>query len=92
MDLLTILLLICLAAGGIAYDAYEHPKTLIVNIVHRGSDTGTGLDKGGGDVLVSGGYRPPLMTNPYLELARVHATLSFSADAVTLRPPLGVTQ
>ena len=46
MDLTTLLLLFGLAAGGIAYDAYEHPKTLIVKVIQRGNDTGTGLDKG----------------------------------------------
>jgi hypothetical protein len=46
MDLITLVGLFFLAVGGVALDAYQHPKTLVIKIVHHGDDTGAGLDRG----------------------------------------------
>jgi len=46
MDFFTLAALFFLAVGGVALDAYQHPKTLTVTVVHRADTTGTGLDRG----------------------------------------------
>jgi hypothetical protein len=46
MDFFSLAALFFLAVGGVALDAYQHPKTLDITIVHRSDDTGTPLDRG----------------------------------------------
>jgi hypothetical protein len=86
MDLFTLVAVFCLAVGGVALDAYQHPKTLAVKVVQRGDDTGTGLDRG----LVNGivvheldrmARVPSLLAQPHIRPSEQKGVIEALGDA-----------
>lgn len=45
MDLLTIVYLVMLAIGGVAFDTYQNPKLMVVGVINPGSNSTPSLDR-----------------------------------------------
>lgn len=91
MDFLTIGALICVAIGGVAYDTYAHPQTLVATVVQQGDDTGSGMDK----ALVTGVVQneldrmarvPSLLAQPHIRPSEERGFVEALGDATGTGP------